>query len=92
MNVIFGPKKADHWKYYKEYFDFKGNFPFESGNIKGSMKCTCSESDKVKTPSNLQDLQVSVKKDMKRTNHDIGVSDNLRLTQEIKIISCTKRF
>ena len=77
MNVIFGPKKADHWKYYKEYFDFKGNFPFESGNIKGSMKCTCSESDKVKTPSNLQDLQVSV---------------NLRLTQEIKIISCTKRF
>ena len=47
-----------------------------------STKNICNESDKMKTPSNLQDLLVGVEKDIKEINKNIESLDKLNLTQD----------
>ena len=47
-----------------------------------STKNICNESDKMKTPSNLQDLLAGVEKDIKEINKNIESLDKLNLTQD----------
>ena len=45
-----------------------------------SRRNICTASDKMKTPSNLQNFLVCVEKDIKEINKNIGVLDKMNLT------------